>query len=1355
MTSNQNKEGAGKQLYVVGVGASAGGLDAISKFLSNFNGVTADFCVIIVMHLSPTYKSELTSILTKRCNWPVITVEEISDLEPRYIYVTPQNRDLHLEGNRIILDTLPSEYAFAPSIDNFFSSLAKVKGKYSVGIILSGFGKDGAAGMKEIKNNQGFTVVQLPETAEHRDMPEAAIKTESVDLVIPAEQMFDEIVQYIQNRHTIAESMPAKKSIDTIFELLEKRSGTDFSLYKPTTIIRRINQRIKTLQLESLQEYCAVITNSPKELDVLFETVLIGVTEFFRDAKAFEKLEKQLKALIAEKQPGDSIRIWCVGCATGEEPYSIGILIHELLGFEITRYHLQIFASDIDDRALNFARKGIYSEDSLKQMDPNIIRKYFTRKDQTHYELSKVIRQYVLFTRHDISTDPPFVKLDAVVCRNLLIYFNNELQKRALQIFHYALLPKGLLFLGKSESVSVVPSLYEKSGNYNFFYKAEASLDYGLRFSRYRDHTTRYIQREHTTKTNNMSVVETAKETLYYKFQHPFVIINDNAEIKEVHGSLRLYLEISQGTMNANLYKMVNAELATVVKSLHSQVRKTGVQHTSHTVKFHLYESDHFVKINITPLIYTIQDVHYYMVIFEKVELSEHALELQKKLETTDFVDFRIKELEDELAKNKEYLQIFTEEIEATNEELQTINEELQSANEELKSINEELETSNEELQSANEELNTANYELRITNKAYLEKEKELKEEKELSERNESIYRTIAENIPDGTVGILNENFEIEYVAGKGLEGFKNLTAQGLIGRSMPHVNPSKRERDKLIRMCQKAFDGKPSSTQVEYEDRYFFVKALPFHLPHVTENKILYLAQDISPVKNNQLLLDTALEASKLIVFRYDYETDEIEPNDALSNFLEVPSGKELSENNIRKLVHPEDKALHTKSMNKSLKTGVVNHEIRLQLESGIRHIRITGRIRLDENGQPKKMFATILDITEDKILLERVKESEKRFRRIADAVPMTIWKSDEAMNCVYVNKFWLNYTGSSLEENIRNGFIQFIHPDDRKDSISIFTKAHKDHHSFTQEYRARAKDGTYRWFVNRGVPIIDADGNFSGCIGTNVDITDTKKFTESLENKVAQRTEELKNANDELIKVNMNLEEYAYVASHDLQEPLRKIRMFNSILREQKEDKEQLEKYSTRIENLAERMMDLIKGILIYGELSKSDSEQSEVNLDKLVEEIKDDFEDFLSDNDAQLITEKELGGVKGSYTYMYQLFVNLIRNGIKFNKNKAVIRIRTSTIQGEKLPQCPEANTSTLYRTIEITDNGIGIDEKYHKIIFKPFKRLHSKSDFPGTGIGLAICKRIVSMHNGFLEIVSAPEKGTTFKIYLPAA
>ncbi len=1340
------------KLYVVGVGASAGGLDALTKFLKNFNGANVDICIVIVMHLSPDYKSQLAPILDKRCKWPVITAENNMSLTSRHIYVTPQNKQIRIVNNALALEDLSPEHAFTPSIDNFFESLARDKGKRAIGVILSGFGKDGSHGISAIRQRNGFTIAQLPETAEHKDMPSAAIQTSHVDLIVPAEQMFDDIVQFITNSHAIATSDSNRGAVDAIFELLEKRSGTDFSMYKPTTIMRRINHRISSLQLSSMNEYYELIKEQPRELDNLFDAVLIGVTEFFRDLEAFDHLKQQLTEMLKNKEPGDSIRIWSVGCATGEEPYSICILLYELLGSRVSQYHIQIFASDIDERAINFGRKAIYHRDSLKNVPAQIVENYFEQKDTLHFELTKEIKQHTLFTRHDVTNDPPFVKLDLVVCRNLLIYFNNDLQKQSFQIFHYALKPGGLLFLGKSESVSVAADLFTKIGKGKMYKKAETALGYQLKFSRFRSQKKQIKEEEKKNNIRNMSVVDVAKETLYYKYDSPFVIINEQAEIKEVHGSLRLYMEVSQGSMNVNLHKMVNTEFTTVLKAVHAQVKKTNVTHTSHVVRFELYDQTHYVRIKIIPLVYRISDVQYYMVIFEKVEPSEGQLELQKKLETTDFVNLRIKELEDELASTKEHLQIFTEELEATNEELQTINEELQSSNEELKSSNEELETSNEELQSANEELNTANQELRLTNDLLIDKEKELKAEKEVSQRNESIYKTISENIPDGAIGILNNNLEIEYIAGKGVD---EMDAEEMIGQVMPDINPSKKEAKKIRALCEQTLKGKPGHLEIRYNDRFYEIRTVLINMPFSEEKKVLYIAHEVTQAKLNQIMFETAVTGSDIIVFEVDLGTDIVKPNKKLSQYLGIDPRKKLTSQMIEDKVHPDDKSIRSKSIKAGLKTGKLQHEIRLQVKNDLKYVRITGTIIYENKKKPTKAFLTLLDISKDKRLVQRALESEARFKTIANSVPITLWITDKEGMCTYINKQWLAFTGSTLEENLGRGWLQFMHEDDTKQAEESYVKAHQTKSDFRSEYRAKRADGSYIWHLNQGVPEYDNNGEFKGYIGSFVNIHEQKEFMNQLEKKVNARTRDLTRANEELVKLNMNLEEFAYMASHDLKEPLRKIRTFNSIIKGKiKEENTEVLNYSKKIEDSAGRLTDLINNILMYTKIEKNVSKHEPIDLNKILENVKTDYDILLTDNNV-VLQIPALGKVQGVAIQLYQLFSNLIMNAVKFNESESpLIQLTSEVVKGNTLNKSLQANTKINFRKICVIDNGIGFDNDKKEYIFKPFKRLSGLSDYTGTGIGLAICKRIMDIHNGYIDVNSKKGEGATFIVYFPS-
>lgn len=1337
-------------LYVVGVGASAGGLDALSKFLKNFNGISADICIVIVMHLSPDYKSQLAPILDKRCKWPVISAENNMPLSNGNIYVTPQNKQIRIHNCSLVLEDLSPELSFTPSIDNFFLSLAKDRGKKSIGIILSGFGKDGAKGMTSIRELGGFTIAQLPETAEHRDMPHAAIDTGHIDLIVPAEQMYDDIVQYITNSRAIASSADNKSSVDAIFELLEKRSGTDFSMYKPTTIMRRINHRIASLQLTSIMQYYELIKENPRELDNLFDAVLIGVTEFFRDVEAFDNLRDQLNEYLQDKEPGDSIRIWSVGCATGEEPYSLAILVYELLGKQVNQYQIQIFASDIDERAINFGRKAIYHKDILGNIPSEIINKYFEKQDDLHYEVKKEIKQHVLFTRHDITNDPPFVKLDLVVCRNLLIYFNNNLQKQSFQIFHYALKRKGLLFLGKSESVSVAADLFSKIGKGKIYRKADSSLNYQLKFSRFRTKNKEIKEEQRKSNIRNMSIVDVAKETLYYKYDNPFVIINETAEIKEVHGSLRLYLEISEGTMNVNIHKMVNPELVTVVKAVHAQVKKTGVTHTSHVVKFKLYDQLHYVRIKIIPLVYRISEVQYYMLIFEKIEPSEGHLELQKKLETSDFVNLRIKELEDELASTKEHLQIFTEELEATNEELQTINEELQSSNEELKSSNEELETSNEELQSANEELNTANQELRLTNDLLIDKEKELKDEKEESERNRMIYRTILDNTPNGTVTILNEDFVAEFTGGKWYE-LHDMNPNDLIGKNQVEMNPSSSQREQLIETFNKALEGKPSSTEVEYKGNFFSIQAVPFKYTGEDSKKILFLSQDITESKKDDIKYKMSLEAAKIMVVEFDFEKKEMVSNANFSNFIELDESKPVTLENLKSLLLPEDKKDIFESVKKGIKKGYCQEEFRIKVKGDIKWVRVFCNAILDDKNKPVTAIAALLDITEDRRLLEKIKNSEEHFRKVADDAPMTVWLTDKNGGCTYINKSWLKYTGSQIEDSMADNWVNFLHEDDKERCYTIYMDAFKERKPYTLEYRIQGKDGNYKWFLSYGIPRFDDEGNFLGYLGSNSNIESLKEIAKDLENMVESRTTEITAANKELVKLNMNLEEFAYVASHDLKEPLRKIRTFNSLISTASE-KEEIENYSKRIEISANRLTKLIDSILEYSRLEKSPNKTETIKLNSCLDEVLSDLSILVDENNVE-VKNGELGEIKGVPIRIYQLFSNLVRNAIKFNNNEPKIEISKEEVLGKDMDERFGSGSEQRFVMISFKDNGIGMDLVKKDYIFKPFKKLNSSSDYPGTGIGLAICKRIMDLHKGFIDVESKLDQGSEFKLYFP--
>ncbi len=1069
--------------FIVGVGLSEGGLDALSKFLRSFKKLDPDFCIVVVMQVNYLSKQEYDSFLKEQNKWPIVPIEKDIQLQPGQIYVAAPNSYLQFKNNRLTT-VKPSNNT---PIDVFFTSLAKEKKEKAIGIILSGTGNDGSLGIASIKEENGYKIAQIPHTAEDESMPTKAIESQNIDLVLPVEQMHREIMHYINNYKIATDSSLPRDGIEGIFELLEKRSGTDFSQYKPATIIRRVNYRIDKLKVNSLADYNVLIKNAPRELDILFETVLIGVTEFFRDADAFTAFANNMKELMQQKEQGDTLRIWCAGCASGEEPYSVAMMLHEKMGREIVNYDIQIFGTDIDERTLNFARKAVYNKNSLGNLDPKLVSKYFDRVGNLHYEIKKKIKEHILFTKHDITNDPPFVKLDAVVCRNLLIYFNNNLQKQIFRIFHFSLKKNGHLFLGSSEAVHIANELFTKVDEHKLYRKTDTGKDYNLKFSHFKNKNEVSNPHSKSHETRGMSVVDIAKETLYYKNDNPFVIINEQGEIKEVNGSLRLYMEIGQGTMNANLHKMVNTELVTFIKVLLSQVKKYNVPQSSQIIKFRLYDSNHYVRIKIIPLIYTINESQYFIVVFEKIVPGENHLQAKKDLSTEEASKYQIQELEDEVISLKRHFQVFREELETSNEELQVMNEELQSTNEELKSANEEMVTSNEELQWANEELNSVNQDLYLSNESLKQKEEELKKERNISRKNEIIYRSMSENIPNGSIGILNEKLEIEYLVGKGIKPFSD-NPDNLIGKPFSKMIPlQKQEFARLSDILSNTVQGESGNTEFYYNNNYYDFYAALIKLPSEDKNKVLFLIQNITQAKKDKLQAMMAIEAAELIVYEYNFKTKSFQHNEALLNFFELEKGEILDIDIFENKIHPEDIDQKQQKNKEALKNGSLSYETRIILKKGIRWIRVFGRILFDENNKPELEVATLMDITKDKLLLEQVRESEERFKLIADSAPVMIWKRNKDKTGSFFNRKWLEFTGNLEGKEMDTGRLENVHPEDIDEFESVFNSSYKKRSSYLLEYRLRRSDGVFRWIMDHGVPVINENNYFEGFIGSS----------------------------------------------------------------------------------------------------------------------------------------------------------------------------------------------------------------------------------------------------------------------------
>lgn len=704
---------------VVGIGASAGGLEALDELFKHMPNDTG-MAFVVVTHQHPGHASLLPELLGKIADIQVQVAADGMKIEPNHVYVSPPGCSLAILSN--VLQLMETEKKGAPHlpIDYFLRSLAADQKDSAICIILSGTGTDGTLGLRAIKGESGMVMVQNAESAKYSGMPSSAIATGLADFVLPAPEMHKQLTAYARGpylamRHDerpLDLSLPMQK----IFILLRARTGHDFSAYKPNTIRRRIERRMTLHEIKGPAKYVLYLQENPHELDILFKELLISVTNFFRDPDAFDVLIKSaLPRLLMSRTDLHTFRIWVPGCASGEEVFSLAILMSECLESVKQHNDVQIFGTDLDNAAIGISRIGLYPEGIFSDVTAQRLDRYFVRKDNS-YLIRKEIREMTVFALQNVIKDPPFTKLDLISCRNLLIYLNADLQRRLLPLFHYALKPGGLLFLGSSESIGTFGDLFEVVDKKWKIYRRKentAGTHALLEFSAQPMRTG--LQQHPLTASGSMqesSTVGSVNRLLLARFAPASVVVNERGDIVFIHGRTGAYLEPAAGQPRLNILDMAREGLE---PSLVSALRQANTQDTEVTrqgVRVRTTSSEYsLVKVSVMKIQEPENVRGLLLVTFLPspviVKSSPGIGRAISKREVS-----RVEELDRELSSTRESLQTTIEELETSNEELKSSNEELQSTNEELQSTNEEIETSKEEMQSLNEELTTVNSEM-------------------------------------------------------------------------------------------------------------------------------------------------------------------------------------------------------------------------------------------------------------------------------------------------------------------------------------------------------------------------------------------------------------------------------------------------------------------------------------------------------------------------------------------------------------------------------------------------------------------------------------------------------------------
>jgi len=727
------KKALGKRMSptfaVVGIGFSAGGWPALLQIVK---GIEPDsgMAFVVILHLSPDFESNASEVISSSTKMRVKQVNGPTLIEPDNIYILPPSKLIRMYDGHLDVRDFERPIGSQVAIDTFFRSLAEAHKHCAFAIVLSGTGVDGAAGIKNIKDQGGVTLVQHPSEAAFSDMPQAAIATGAVDFVLGAAEIPAKLVSLWQNaqeielpqitREDLMSAEPVTpdqpgsfdQQLHDILLLLRSRSGHDFRQYKRATVIRRIERRMQVRCVSTLAAYRGILESDNDEHVALLKDMLIGVTNFFRDPDAYQALEKDvLPDIFQNKQGDDQIRVWVPACSTGEEAYSLAMLFENQASLNANPPQLQIFASDIDARAIGFARAASYPSSIVTDVPPEYLGQHFTR-EENRYVIRKAVRDKVLFAEHNLLRDPPFSKIDLISCRNLLIYLNRDAQAHLFDIFHFALNPGGFLFLGSSESAEVASHLFTPVDKKERIYRVKA-------LSRITHFTPALAAGPRPRISEAIAVKPPKKRTVSFAEIHqrvlaqyapPSIVINFDYEIVYISDRAGQYLQIKGGEPSRNALNLILPELRLELRTAVFQAMQIRKSVEARQVRILRDSKTYFVNMTVRPFNDEAAGGEFMLVLFDEVEqtMSESATGAEENSSNKVLL-----QLEEELQRTKQQLQETIEHSEVSNEDLRASNEELQAINEELRSATEELETSKEELQSLNEELVTVNYELK------------------------------------------------------------------------------------------------------------------------------------------------------------------------------------------------------------------------------------------------------------------------------------------------------------------------------------------------------------------------------------------------------------------------------------------------------------------------------------------------------------------------------------------------------------------------------------------------------------------------------------------------------------------
>ncbi|MBI2895074.1 MAG: PAS domain S-box protein [Deltaproteobacteria bacterium] len=1300
---------------IVAIGASAGGLEPLEQLFS-LMPEDSGMAFVVIQHLDPHHASILPGLLGRVARMPVGPAENGARALADHVYVISPGTELGMAGGafraRAVAEGSPQE-----PIDKFFVDLAADQGDRCVGIVMSGSGSDGTKGLAAIRARGGLTIVQAPETAKHDSMPRSAIEAGAADHVLPIER-----VPAILMEHAGQDGMPPPEagreedvaaSLGRICEIVRGVTGHDFSRYKRGTLVRRIQRRMQVTRASSASGYVELLSRERQEAELLGKDLLIGVTQFFRDPEAFEHLGKEiLPRILAHRSTDEPFRAWVPGCATGEEAYSIGILVLEQLAKVIPAPDVQIFATDIDVAALTEARRGRYSDEIAAHVSPEQLARFFTHEDHG-YQVARQLRDACIFSEHSLTRDPPFSGLDLISCRNVFIYLDAQLQKRLIPVFHWALKPGGYLFLGPAEGLTGYPELFDVvDKRHRVFARAETAIRPRPELPMGERAATRGPgPARESALTRSQAACAAFERLVLQEYSPAGAVVNARGEVLCVVGPTGKYLQPPAGILTTNILEIAHAALRVELRTAIHAAVTTQKKIVRPEVGVDL-DGMRRLRLTVRPLP-GFGPEGLYAIVLEEAPEAEGETE-----PTAEEREAPTAELESELRTTRADLSGAIEELEATNEELRSANEELQSANE-------ELQTSQEELRSVNEELESSNTELQRT-------------VEELARANSDLKNLIS-STAIATVFLDRDKQVTRFTPAAG--ALLRLL-DGDVGRPIGDLAPRLAGEDLAADVDEVLRTLQPIERQVEALDgsAWYMLRVLPYRTVEgevagaiVTLVDITRIAQADADLRR---LATVVLDSNDAITVQ-DLEGRIIAWNRGAERMYGY-SQEEALQMNGEALVPEEDRG-EARGFLEAIRRGedVASLEVRRRSKDGREiDVWLTMTRLVDAGGEPVAVATTERDVTERKRVDEALRESARDLNR-AQAVACTgSWRLDVRTNeLIWSDEVHRMFGVPKGTPMTYQSFLERVHPEDRELVDRRFQAALRGE-PYDVEHRIVA-GGETRWVRERAVVEVDAHGGLLGGFGTVQDITETRRLEEAL---LA--------ANAQLLEADRRKNEFLAMLSHELRNPLAPIRNGLYILERAPAGGEKAERALRIIDRQVGHMTRLIDDLLDVTRITRGrvQLQRERLDLGELVQRTVEDHRSVFAARGVELQVAPEEVWVDGDRTRLAQIVGNLLQNAVKF------------TPRGGRTTVSVQADAAVGQAVLVVRDTGTGIAPELLPRVFEPFTQADTSLDRGkgGLGLGLALVKGLVEMHGGSVSAASeGPGTGATFTIRVPLA